>query len=165
MLVFDSSTLILLANCELLDVFLNSAKGVVYIPKAVESECMAKKSFDALLIEKRINERKIMVIQVTNRALCEKLRGDFGLGAGEAEAIALGIEKKALVATDDKNAINACKLLNLRFATAIGFLVRAFEKRLLAKQEALSKLAELSKYGRYSRKIIADAEESITKSR
>ena len=38
-------------------------------------------------------------------------------------------EKDArVVATDDRNAIRACKMLHLEFITAIAFLIRAFEK-------------------------------------
>ena len=58
MIVFDSSTLILLAKKELLDVFLNNFDGIVAIPKVVREETCNKKTFDALLIEKRIEEEK-----------------------------------------------------------------------------------------------------------
>jgi predicted nucleic acid-binding protein len=42
------------------------------------------------------------------------------LGKGEAEAIALALKEKAeLLGIDDKNGINACKLLGIRFTTAV----------------------------------------------
>ena len=56
MIVFDSSTLILLAKCELFDIFIKSYGKHVIIPKTVQMECLEKKTFDALLIEKRIEE-------------------------------------------------------------------------------------------------------------
>ena len=60
MLIFDASTLILLAKTELLDEFLDSFAGEVLIPTQVEGECCgAKKSLDALVMEKAINEKRI----------------------------------------------------------------------------------------------------------
>ena len=55
-------------------------------------------------------------MRVKDKRLVAKLQDDFSLGKGEAEAIALGITEKAqLVATDDKNGINASKLLSTLF--------------------------------------------------
>lgn len=66
---------------------------------------------------------------VRSRRLVTRLESDFSLGKGEAEAIthALG-EKVQLPGIDDKNGINACKLLGIAFTTAIGTLVRSREK-------------------------------------
>jgi predicted nucleic acid-binding protein len=159
MLIFDASTLILLAKSELLQTFFDSFAGEILIPKEVERECCgARKSLDALLIEKAINEKRITVKSLKERQLCRKIRADFGLGGGEAEAIALALSTKAqLVGIDDKNGINACKLLRLPFSTAINILIRMREKGLIEKEAALMKLAALERYGRYKSSIIADA--------
>ena len=159
MLIFDASTLIQLAKTELLEKFLNSFVGEVLIPAEVERECCgAKKSLDALFIEKAISEKRIIVKALKEKQLCRKIRGDFGLGSGEAEAIALAFSAKAqLVAIDDKNGINACKLLKLPFATAINILIRMRERGLIEKEAALIKLEALERYGRYKGSIIADA--------
>jgi predicted nucleic acid-binding protein len=83
---------------------------------------------------------------------------DFSLGRGEAEAIALALKKKAqLLGMDDKNGINACKLLGIAFTTAIGILLRSREKGLIDREPALSKLVALAKNGRYNASIIEDA--------
>ena len=58
---------------------------------------------------------------------------------------------------DDKNGINACKLLGLRFTTAVAILIRSRKKGLLEGPEALGKLARLANYGRYKDSIIDDA--------
>jgi predicted nucleic acid-binding protein len=58
---------------------------------------------------------------------------------------------------DDKNGINACKLLGVAFTTAVGVLVRMREKGLLTVGEALVKLATLGKHGRYKQSILEDA--------
>jgi predicted nucleic acid-binding protein len=77
------------------------------------------------MIQKALNESRIRVVAVKNKKLVTKLEGDFGLGRGEAEAIALALAEKAQVlGIDDKNGINASKLLGIPFTTAIGILVR-----------------------------------------
>jgi predicted nucleic acid-binding protein len=58
---------------------------------------------------------------------------------------------------DDKNGINACKILGIAFTTAVGILIRSREKGLLEEHEALERLASLAKYGRYKDSIIEDA--------
>jgi predicted nucleic acid-binding protein len=83
---------------------------------------------------------------------------DFALGGGEVEAIAPALSAKAqLIGIDDKNGINACKLLKLPFATALNILIRMREKGLIEKEAAFIMLAHLERYGRYKSSIIADA--------
>ncbi len=161
MIVFDSSTLILLAKIELLDTFLGSYHGDITIPASVEKESTVKGTFDGLLIRRRLEEGKIKVKE-SNAEAAKQFMRDFNLGAGEAEAIALALDNKgSIVATDDRNALKACRLLNLEPTTAIAFLLRAREKNLLTKEEALAKLKDLSKYGRYEKTIIAAARNKL----
>ncbi|MGH9498726.1 MAG: hypothetical protein ACRD3L_06240 [Terriglobales bacterium] len=159
MLVFDASTLILVAKVEMLDSFLDHVGLDVAIPLAVEKECCGvKKSLDALMIRKALDEARIRVTLAKDSKLVMKLQSDFGLGRGESEAIVLAHSARARVlGIDDKNGINACKLLGIAFTTAIGILVRMYEKRLLATDEALAKLAGLAKHGCYRISILEDA--------
>ena len=62
-----------------------------------------------------------------------------------------------MIGIDDKNGINACKLLGVTFTTAVGILIRSQEKGLLKEFEALEKLASLAKHGRYKDSIIEHA--------
>lgn len=158
MLIFDSSTLILSARIEILDLFPASVSLEVAVPEEVQRECCGvKKTLDALLIQKALDKSRIKVVSVKDRKLVGKLEHDFSLGRGEAEAIALAAVKRAkLVAVDDKNGINACKLLDIAFATAAGILVRCREKRLLNQEEALARLELLERYGRYKGSILED---------
>jgi predicted nucleic acid-binding protein len=158
MLVCDASTLILIARIELLDPFLAGVSLEVAIPQEVERECCdVKATLDALMIRKAVNDSRIRVMRVKDKRLVAKLQDDFSLGKGEAEAIALGITEKAqLVATDDKNGINACKLLLLSFTTAAGILIRSLEKNLISRSDALARLDRLAHYGRYKSSIIQD---------
>lgn len=70
-------------------------------------------------------------------------------------------EKAQLLGNDDKNGINACKLLGVAFTTAVGILIRSREKGLLEESEALEKLALLAKHGRYKVSIIEDARQKL----
>ncbi len=159
MIVMDSSTLILIAKAELLDPFIVNVGVSVAIPGQVERECCGSKgTLDEMMIQKAVRESRIQVIPVKSGRAVEKLQMDFSLGQGEAEAIALAVNERAqLVGIDDKNGINACKLLGLGFTTAVGILVRFREKRLIGSPEALEKLTALVKYGRYKDSIIQDA--------
>jgi len=159
MIVFNSSTLILLAKTELLDIFLAEFKDKVVIPKQVQKECCEEKqSMDALVIQKAIQEKKLFVQPLKDKRLHGKILRDFPVGKGEAEALALAVSRKArLFATDDKKAIQASKLLKIPFTTALGILLGMVEKGALEKHEARAKLEALRKHGRYKREIIEDA--------
>lgn len=159
MIVFDASTLILIAKAELLDLFLSNVSVPIAVPGEVERECCgSKKALDAVVIQKAVDELRIKTAAVKNRRLIAKLQADFSLGRGEAEAIALGLNEKAqLLAIDDKNGINACKLLGVAFTTAVGILVRSRERGLLGEFAALEKHSLLAKHGRYKSSIIEDA--------
>jgi predicted nucleic acid-binding protein len=159
MFVFDASTLILITKAELLTPFLASVKLEVAIPGEVATECCgAQKTLDALMIQKVLDESRIKVILVNNKKLVAKLQSDFSLGQGEAEAIALAQKVRArIIGIDDKNGINACKLLGIAFTTAIGILIQSRKKGLLDRSAALTGLVALAKYGRYKNSIIEDA--------
>jgi predicted nucleic acid-binding protein len=163
MFIFDASTLILIAKTETLDPFLRSIELDVAIPLEVEKECCGvKKSLDALMIQKALDESRIRAVAVKDRKLVTKLQEDFGLGRGEAEAIVLAVAEKAeVLGIDDKNGINACKLLGVAFTTAIGILVRLREKQLLTTNESLVRLEGLAKQGRYKRSILEDARRKL----
>jgi predicted nucleic acid-binding protein len=163
MVVLDASTLILVAKAEILDLFLGSVQEPVAIPAEVERECChAKKSLDALRIQKAVDESRIEVVAIKARRLVEKLASDFNLGQGEAEAVSLALSEKArLLGMDDKNGINACRLMGIPFTTAIAILIRSREKGLLDGPDALARLALLAKFGRYSSSIIEDAKRKL----
>jgi predicted nucleic acid-binding protein len=159
MIIFDSSTLILIARIDLLSPFLAGAGAEVAIPTEVARECCGvKRTLDALMIQKALDESRIRVLAVKNHKLIAKLQVDFNMGQGEAEALALAVKEKAqLLGIDDKNGINASRLLGIPFTTAVGILVRSCEKGLLDRRDALAKLEALAQYGRYKPAIIEDA--------
>jgi predicted nucleic acid-binding protein len=159
MFIFDSSTLILTAKIELLDLFLKNIGMEVAIPRSVEDECCGgKKTLDALIIRKALDDSRIKVRGVRNRSLVAKLEEDFSMGRGESQAIALALQERAqLVGIDDKNGMNACRLTGIPFTSAVGMLVRCCQKGLLDRGDALAKLSALAKYGWYRNAILEDA--------
>ena len=77
------------------------------------------------------------------------------MARGESEAIALALQERALlVGIDDKQGINACKLLGIPFTTAVAILSRSFEKGVIRRSDALNRLAALARYGRYRSSIL-----------
>ena len=159
MLVLDASTLILIAKVELLDLFLaNIGFSVAVPPEVARESCEFKKTLDALMIQRALDDARIKVKVVKNKKIVAKLQTDFILGMGEAEAIAFALKERAqLVGIDDKSGINACKLLGLGFMTALTILVRSHEKGLINSNDALAKLAALARNGRYKDSIVDDA--------
>ena len=158
MIVFDSSTLILLAKIDLLEIFVSSFHGKILIPEKVKAETCIKGRDETPFILKLIKDKKIYVVKVKRNKQIKMIMEDFNIDIGEAEALILAFQKGAgAIATDDRNAIRACKMLKLHFVTAITFLIRAFEKGLIEKEEALLKLQKLRSYGRYSKIILENA--------
>ena len=155
MIVFDASTLILLAKIDLLQLVLNQYSGV--IPEIVKEEVVYKDVIDAKLIIQQIKEGKLIVNKNPDKSKIKLILKDFPLGKGEAAAIIFAKEKDSVLATDDGLAIKVCKIFGIKFITAIHFLIEAK----LEKSLAIAKLNLLQKYGRYSPEIIKDASERI----
>ncbi|MBI5971474.1 MAG: hypothetical protein HY884_10020 [Deltaproteobacteria bacterium] len=123
----------------------------------MEKGCVETPQIAGLIADEKIN-----ILKVEDGKLLQKLIDDFNIDSGEAEAIALALNKKtAIVAADDRNAIRACKFLKINFVTAVSILIRAVEKRLLSKNEAVLKLEKLESVGRYKGAIIGDARRRI----
>ena len=162
MILLDASTLILLAKIEMLDIFLADVGGKVAIPVKVKEEVLTGSSPDGPVVAKLVQDGRIDVLKAKDRKLVRRLMEDFNIDEGEAEMLTLAIQEKALlVATDDKNAIKACKIMKLEFTTAIAILVRACEKGLIRADEAFSKLQKLQSFARYNKTIIEAARNQI----
>jgi predicted nucleic acid-binding protein len=162
MIIFDASTLILLAKIEMLDIFLANVGRKVAIPGKVKEEVFAGSSSEGPILARLFEDRRIDVLKIKDRKLARRLIEDFNIDDGEAEMLTLAIQEKALlVATDDKNAIKACKVMKLEFTTAIAILVRACENGLIQPDQALFKLQKLQSCARYNRRIIETARNQI----
>lgn len=153
-IVFDSSTIILLAKIDLLREVTREVHAS--IPDRVRQEVLAKPTPDAELARILMQEGKLEVIQGGKEATL-KLGGDFRLHAGEAEALALAIALAAPLAVDDGPTIKACKVVGRPFLTAVHFLIHLAGTNRIGRELAMEKLNRLSGYGRYKGRIIEDA--------
>jgi len=157
--IFDSSSAILLAKISILGIL--AEKVNIVFPESVKKETTVKKdSFDSKLISTLIEQNKIKIIKA-NMPEANKLMQDFNIDEGEAEAILLAKEEQCVICTDDGPSIKACKILGLKFATAIHFLMQLYEQGLMDKPIAVEKLRLLEKFGRYGYDIIKDAKNKI----
>ena len=125
--VFDSSTAILLAKVQLLGIAAERLN--IFFSEAVKDETTNKDTFDSKLIIKLINENKIKVVKA-NQSNVNVLIEDFNIEKGEAESIEIASAKKCILATDDGPCIKSCRILGIKFATAIHFLISFYEKKL-----------------------------------
>lgn len=158
MVFFDSSTLILLARCGLLELFVGRVKRQIIIPLTVRDETLQPGKEETPFIERLIEQRIIITEQVNDDAGIQKLMKDFAIDRGETETILLAHRaENAIVATDDRNAIRACRMLGLGYITAISIVISLCEQGVLSLPEALLKLEHLQRIGRYSKRIMEDA--------
>jgi len=161
--VFDSSTVILLAKTDLLREV--SEDVDIIIPEEVKRECLVKKTADAELISLLIQEGKISVQEAVDAKAVRKLQIDFRIAKAEAEALWLSRKYQHPIAIDDGPGIKAGKVLGLRFLTTIHFLLHlAFHHR-LSPELAQVKLTKLAQMGRYNTRIIEDAMNRLTERR
>lgn len=161
MIVFDASTLILLAKAAILREVLEHHKGSI-IPPVVHRECTVESEReDAQLIARLIDEGLLKIVQPERPGVIAKLVKDFQLGRGEAAALVLALEKKALLATDDLPARKACRILKVRAIIAVAFLERLVQRDLLAPELALEKLKKFKRYGRYKAETLEQVKANI----
>ena len=160
MIVIDSSSLILLAKLSIMDRVINNLKEKATITSTILTECTAKKdAFDSKLIEKRVIEKKIRIKEVKKREWT--IQKDFNLGKGEAEAVALCQENNCPLITDDRKAINTCKVLRINFTTVPNILLEIHKKGLINKEEAKAYIKRLKEIGRYTSETLKKVEEDI----
>ncbi len=155
-MVFDASTLILLAKVDLLE---DVAKeyGII-ITRIVEEESTTVDLPDAKLISRLIKEKRIMVRDVEQGAKdIKRLQKDFNIEDGEASSLWLSSRLGTIIATDDGLAIRAAKVLGVEFTTALQFLILSYEKGRITRELALAKLEKFEKFGRYHKRIMESA--------
>lgn len=156
--VFDSSTLILLAKIGLLPHALD-LKASFLVPEKVYREVVVKGKKlgkeDALIVDKLVESGKIRVAAVSSKKQVNALLNDFRINQGEAEAVALALEKKALfLGADDREAIKACRVYGLPFVTALSMAIKLSRDKKISKEEVELALLKLEKFGFYSKEIM-----------
>jgi predicted nucleic acid-binding protein len=82
----------------------------------------------------------------------------LSLHKGEEEALLLAIElDRSLFATDDGKAIKAARFFNVPFIVTPKIVVELFRLQKISFKKARGSVEKLSKIGRYSPEIIAEA--------
>ena len=163
LIAIDSSSLILLAKTGMLDIAIKGISGKMIMTNKVYEECVTQKNTtDSTLIRKRAEEGAIGLGELKDKNSYHKIRNDFNLGEGETEAIAFCMENNLSLITDDKKAINTCKLLNIPFTTVPNLLVAFAKKGALTSREASAYLGALAHYGRYTHDILQSIKEDLT---
>lgn len=164
MIVFDSSTLILPAKTEILTRVLEDTQ--IVITDTVKEESTGRQEFiDAKLITRFVNEGKIKVENYDIGKEGRKIKKDFNMEIGEVSSLLLARKRGYILATDDKQAIKACKILQIPFLTAIHFLLRLYEKEVIGYELAFAKVKILERVGRYHPDIIRDVLRKIGEGR
>ena len=153
--VFDASTLILLAKIELLSLVVERVTAVV-TPQVEYEATRQSARWDAGVVRALIEGRQI-TIRKAEPALTRRLAEDFRLEAGEASTLALAKRQGGMMATDDGVAIKACKTVGVPFVTALHVLLEMSERRMMDRPMALVKLEQLQKVGRYHPRILESA--------
>lgn len=157
--VFDASALILIAKIGLLKEL--SQELDIHATETVYEETTRAETYDAKVIQQRSENNRFTREKVPKEST-EKILDKFNLDKGEATTIALQRKINAdIIATDDKQAINACKILEIKFTTSLKLLERAHEKEILSQEKALTKLNELDKHGWYKNTQIKTTEQNI----
>lgn len=166
-IICDSSILILISKLEMLDLLIDVFEEIL-IPKAVFIESVDQgkklKKMDAFLIEKKINEGKIIIGNVKNLAEKAKFMNDFNLHEGEAEALILYSERKAeLFGTDDYRTLKVCKILDIKYFTTPLFIIRCYVIEKLSKITAMLKFEKLEEFGWYNEENMIEFKNQINK--
>ena len=154
--VTDSSALILLARCTLLEIacemFEISAPSAVV--SEVASETMVNKYPDASLISRLISKGSIRV----QDPAATKTHLPISLHHGEKQALLLALDMEgSIFATDDGKAIRAARFFRVAFIITPKLVVELFRLQKISFKKGRDSLEKLGKIGRYSPEIIADA--------
>ena len=155
-IVSDSSTLILLVKAGLFDKFIKDRQIIIPISVYNETIKMGKEKGykDAYILEKFMRENKIKVVRPRQHTY-QKIQKLFGLSAGERDTIAIAIDSKIkYVLCDDKKAINACKILDLKFITSLDILLAMYKMNKISREEANKSIDKLDEFGWYNLELI-----------
>src|SRR3989339_1606829 len=148
MLASNTSTLVLLAKVDCLEIFIESSPKIE-VPDEVRVEALFhEETYYARLIKKLIQENKIKINKVDTVKTREIMK-DFRLDLGEAATYIMYDQKRhKAILTDDGELIKLCKLEGIPFICAMAVVIRLFEKKKLSKEMALSRLEDLHEIGR-----------------
>ncbi|MBW1799545.1 MAG: hypothetical protein JRJ85_02335 [Deltaproteobacteria bacterium] len=163
-IVADSTALILLAKCSLLEIVCKLLEVVVPLTVLEEtaSEDLSANYADAFII-RDLFSRGLFSLASPNPA---ELQMPFNLHRGEADALMLAKRSPgAVCATDDGKAIKAARFLKIPFIITPEIVVSLYKLEEIPFAKARQSIEKLGKIGRYSPEIIAESILSLTEAR
>ncbi len=166
LVVSDSSSLIIAAKTGLLNAL--CSEFLVQIPEKVFDEAVTagklRQKIDALTIDEAIEEKKLVVIKTKpgKADKIHKMLEKLNMDEGEREALQLYFAQNAdLLLVDDRQAINAAKLLGAKWATIPDIIVGFAQTGKITRKIAFESLKIAEREGRYKIEIMITAMEKI----
>lgn len=127
--VFDSSPWIFLTKIGVIGSVLNLFHPV-YLPSSVSEEILGKQDESATLLKELQTKKRVVVLAAGNRRFLNALGNR--LGRGEAEAIAVALEKEVnIICLDDYAARVQAIRLGLQVKGTLGIIRRLMELQML----------------------------------
>ena len=155
-IIADSSALILLSKCSLLESICDLFEVVVptSVANEVASDDLVRKYPDAAFIANLISKGLIR----TQNPGTARFQLPLSLHRGEDDGLRLALELgNAIFATDDGKVIRAAKFLNIPFIITPKMVVDLFRLERITFVKARQSIEKLGKIGRYSPEIIAES--------
>ena len=155
-IIADSTALILLAKCSLLQTL--CTRFEVVVPSSVIDETasdeLVKDYPDASLIRDLFN-KGFFKIELPESG---KLNTPITLHRGESDALMLTLQSPdTLYATDDVKAIKAARFMKIPFIITPKIVVDLYRLREISFDKARHSIEKLGKIGRYSPEILAES--------
>ena len=155
-LVLDSSAVILLSKCGLLETACEAFE--LFVPPTVVSETaskeLSKKYPDAAFVLDLLSKGLIKSALPSVR----KPRIPLSLHRGETDALGAALAlPDSVIATDDGKAIRAARFLKIPFVITPKIVVELFRLKKVSFPVARKAIEKLGRVGRYSPDIIAEA--------
>lgn len=147
-IVADTTPIITLLKIDKLSL-LEKLFGKIIVPKAVFRELAQNNKFvnEADIITKN---NFIEVQDVSTHDTVELFRKSTGLDAGESEALVLAEKLQAdMMLLDEKKARKMASLMNIKVMGTVGILIKAYEKKIISKDEILVSVNIMKSYGRF----------------
>lgn len=155
-IVADSSALILLSKCSLLEIVCTLFEAVVppSVVNETASEDLVRDYPDAALIRDLIS-RGVIKIEDPDPA---EFQLPISLHRGEEVALLLALKSRdSVLATDDGKAIKAARFLKIPFTITPRIVVDLFRLKKISLKKARQSIEKLGKVGRHSPAIIAES--------
>ena len=155
-IVADSSALILLSKCSLLEIVCSLFEVVVpsSVVNETSSEDLVRSYPDAALIRDVISRDEIK-IEDPDPA---EFQLPISLHRGEEDALLLALKsRESVLASDDGKVIKAARFLKIPFTITPRIVVDLFRMQKISLEKARQSIEKLGKVGRYSPAIIAES--------